>query len=479
MGCKPAPVYNPEALEACVFKKVPDVYVIVFGLTLAAAVATWFVPGGSFEREHVDRHGISAEVVVPGSYSPAPSHPQALQVFTAPIEGALRLAEIIFFIFMVGGSFYIFNETQAITAAIHRLVKLLKGREFLVIPTVMTVFSLFGATFGMCEEAIPFVLIFVPLALALGYDSLVGVSLTFLAAGVGFAGAFLNPFTLQIAQGIAGIQPVSGWQYRLVVWVIATGATITWVMIYAAKIKADPKSSSMYEFDQARRDELSASQGDVIELTPRLAACLAILFGGIVLMVVGVVVFKWYIVELTGLFLAMGLAAGIVSGMEANTIAKSFVKGCREMAGVALIVGFAGGIIEILEAGNIMDTILFGMSSVTAQLPGVVTAQVMYVMQLAVNFFIPSGSTQAALVMPIMAPLAELSGITSQTAVLAYQLGDGFSNMIIPTSGVTLGTLAMAKIPYEKWFRWNLPMQGMFVLMSMLFLVWPVLTHWK
>jgi len=133
----------------------------------------------------------------------------------------------------------------------------------------------------------------------------------------------------------------------------------------------------------------------------------------------------------------------------------------------------------ILEAGNIMDTILWAMSSVTSQLPGVVTAQVMYVMQLMVNFFIPSGSTQAALVMPIMAPLAELSGITPQTAVLAYQLGDGFTNMIIPTSGVTVGTLAMAKIPYEKWFRWNLPMQGMFILMSLLFLVWPVLSHWQ
>ena len=461
------------------FKKVPDVFVIVFGLTLVAAVATWFVPGGSFDREHVERHGISADVVVPGSYSPEPSNPQVLEVFTAPINGALRLAEIIFFIFMVGGSFYVLNETQAIAAAIHRLVKVLKGREFLVIPTVMTVFSLFGATFGMCEEAIPFVLIFVPLALALGYDSLVGVSLSFLAAGVGFAGAFLNPFTVQIAQGIAGIQPVSGWQYRLVVWFVATGATITWVMIYAARVKADPTRSSMYELDQIRRAELSEAQGDVVELTPRRAACLGILLAGIIFMIIGVVVFKWYIIELTGLFLAMGLAAGIVSGMEANTIAKTFVTGCRDIAGAALIVGFAGGIIEILEAGNIMDTVLFAMSSVTSQLPGVVTAQVMYAMQLAVNFFIPSGSTQAALVMPIMAPLAELSGITSQTAVLAYQLGDGFSNMIIPTSGITVGTLAMAKIPYEKWFRWNLPMQGMFVLMSLLFLVWPVLAHWQ
>ena len=461
------------------FKRVPDVYVIVSSLILVASVATWFVPGGAFDREVVERGGVDAEIVVPGSFHFEDSRPQVLEVFTAPINGAMRLANIIFFIFMVGGSFYVLNETQAIAGGIHHLVKALKGREFLVIPTVMTVFSLFGATFGMCEEAIPFVLIFVPLALALGYDSIVGVSLTFLAAGVGFAGAFLNPFTVQIAQGIAGIQPVSGWGYRLVVWCVATGATITWVMVYAARVKADPARSTMYELDSIRRQEVLAQQQAATELTPRRAICLAILLGGVVMMIIGVLVFKWYIIELTGLFLAMGLTAGLVSGMSANLLAKTFVSGCKDIAGAALIVGFAGGIVVILEAGNIMDTILWAMSSVTSQLPGVVTAQVMYVMQLMVNFFIPSGSTQAALVMPIMAPLAELSGITPQTAVLAYQLGDGFTNMIIPTSGVTVGTLAMAKIPYEKWFRWNLPMQGMFILMSLLFLVWPVLSHWQ
>ena len=471
--------YNPAHWRGRVFKKVPDVYVIVCSLILLAGVATWIVPGGAFEREVVDRGGISAEVVVPGSFEFENSHPQVFEVFTAPINGALRLAKIIFFIFMVGGSFYVLNETQAIAAGIHNLVRALKGREYLVIPTVMTVFSLFGATFGMCEEAIPFVLVFVPLALALGYDSIVGVSLTFLAAGVGFAGAFLNPFTVQIAQGIAGIQPVSGWGYRLVVWVIATSAVIVWVMVYAARVRADPTRSPMYELDAIRRREVLEQQQAVTSMTPRRAICLGILLAGVVVMIVGVVIFKWYIIELAGLFLGMGLTAGLVSGMSGNELAKAFVAGCRDIAGAALIVGFAGGIVEILEAGNIMDTILWAMSSVTSHLPGVVTAQVMYLMQLVVNFFIPSGSTQAALVMPIMAPLAHLSGITPQTAILAYQFGDGFSNMIIPTSGVTVGTLAMAKIPYEKWFRWNLPMQGMFVLMSLSLLVWPVLVHWQ
>ena len=175
----------------------------------------------------------------------------------------------------------------------------------------------------------------------------------------------------------------------------------------------------------------------------------------------------------------MGVLAGIIAGMGPNQLAKSFLEGCKDIAGAALIVGFAGGILHILESGNIMDTILHGMATVTSQLPGVVSAWVMYGVQLVLNFFIPSGSTKAALTMPLMGPLADLSGITRQTAVLAYQFGDGFTNMIIPTSGVTVGTLALAKIPFEKWFRWNLPMQVMFIAMSLIFLVWPVLTGWS
>lgn len=460
-------------------KKVPDVFVIVFALIVLAAALTWVLPGGSYDRREVEVDGGTRQVVDPDSFRFQPSDPQVLEIFTAPIDGFLRLGEIIVFIFLVGGSFSILNETGAIAAGIHQLVRLLEGREFLVIPIVMTFFSFFGAAFGMCEEAIPFVLIFVPLALALGYDSIVGVSLTFLAAGVGFAGAFVNPFTLQIAQGLAGVPPLSGMAYRILVWVVATVATIAWVMVYAARVKRDPRSSAMYELDRAHRAELEARQATLARFTWRHGASLGILAAVIVAMIWGAAVKGWFIVEIGGLFFAMGILTGVVSGMDPNRLSKAFIEGCRDMAGAALIVGFAGGILEILEAGRVMDTILHGLGSVTARLPGVVSAWAMYGVQLVVNFFIPSGSTKAALTMPLMGPLADLSGITRQTAVLAYQFGDGFTNMIIPTSGVTVGTLAMARIPFEKWFRWNLPMQGMFILMSLAFLVWPVLTGWQ
>lgn len=460
-------------------KRIPDVFVIVFFLVLLAAVATWVLPGGHYERRQEEVGGSVREVAIPGSFEVQPSRPQTVQVFTAPIKGFLRLGDIIAFIFLVGGSFYILNETGAIAAGIRQLVVKLKGREYLVIPIVMTFFSFFGAAFGMCEEAMPFVLIFVPLALALGYDSIVGVCLSFLAAGVGFAGAFINPFTLQIAQGLAGVPLLSGMVYRVIIWVLMTAVVIAWVMVYAACVKADPRRSPMYELDEERRKELSQAQQAHSSFSWRDGACLAILFLGIAGMIVGVVQFHWYIVELAGLFFGMGVAAGVAAGMSPDRIARAFVAGCKDIAGAALIVGFAGGILVILENGNVMDTLLHAMASVTGKLPSVLAAHVMYLVQMGVNLFIPSGSTKAALTMPLMAPLADLSGITRQTAVLAYQFGDGFTNMIIPTSGVTVGTLAMAKIPFDRWARWHWPMQVAFFAASLIFLAYAAVSGWQ
>lgn len=468
-----------SASEKDPMKKIPDVFVIVFSLVLLAAAATWVLPGGQYERRQEKVGETTRELVVPGSFHTIPSVPQSIEVFTAPVRGFLKLVEIIAFIFLVGGAFAVFNETGAIAAGIGKLVVVLEGKEFLVIPIVMGFFSLFGAVFGMCEEAIPFVLIFVPLAIALGYDSLVGVCLSFVAAGVGFAGAFINPFTLQIAQGVAGIPLLSGMGYRVVVWLAATVVTIAWVMVYGARVRRDPTRSPMYELDRARREEILAQQKEQGPFTLRHAAVLFVLALGVAGMVLGVVLLEWYIIELAGLFLAMGLVAGLVSGMKPSPIARAFVAGAKDIAGAALVVAFAGGILVILQDGKVLDTILHGAASVLGRLPSLLAAYAMYVTQAVINFFIPSGSTKAALTMPIMAPLADLSGLTRQTAVLAYQLGDGFNNLIIPTSGVTVATLGLARIPYAIWVRWHWPMQVMFFVFGLAALVWPVWTHWE
>ncbi|HUK13853.1 MAG TPA: Na+/H+ antiporter NhaC family protein [Thermoanaerobaculaceae bacterium] len=460
-------------------RKSPDVFVIAFALILLAAAATWLLPGGAYTRQQEKVGDATREIVVPGTYHVEPSRPQLAAVFLAPMRGFLRMGAIIGLIFIVGGAFNILNDTGAIAAGIHELVKLLGGRSYLIIPIVMTVFSFFGGAYGMCEEAMPFALIFVPMAIALGYDSLVGICLSFVGAGVGFSAGFLNPFTVQISQGIAGVPLGSGIRYRLLVWVAATVVAIVWVMVYAARVKADPKRSIMYDLDQARRAELEKADGERPAFTWRHGICLVILAGTVVGLIVGSTVLKWYMVEFGGLFFAMGVLSGLAAGIGPSRLAKSFIAGAKDIAGAALIVAFAGGIVVILEDGHILDTILYGMASVTSHFGGVVAAQAMYVLQLILNFFIPSGSTKAVLTMPLLAPLADLSGITRQTLVLAYQLGAGFTSMIIPTSGVTVGTLALAKIPYERWVRWHWPLQAVFVVVSLLALVWPALTRWS
>ena len=460
-------------------RKSPDVFVIAFTLILLAAVATWVLPGGSYTRQKQVVNGTEREIVVPGTYKVEPSKPQVSAILLAPMLGFLRMGSIIGLIFVVGGAFNILNDTGAIAAGIHQLVRLLGKRSYLIIPIVMTVFSFFGGAYGMAEEAIPFALIFVPLALALGYDSIVGICLSFVAAGVGFSAGFLNPFTVQISQGIAGVPLGSGIKYRLLVWVLATAVAIAWVMVYAARVKADPTRSPMYDLDRQRREDLAGAQAEQPAFTWRHGLCLLVLAATVGGLIVGSTVYSWYMVEFAGLFFGMGLLSGIAAGIGPNKLAKSFIAGAKDIASAALIVAFAGGIVVILENGHILDTILYGMASVTSHFGGILAAQSMYVLQMILNFFIPSGSTKAVLTMPLLAPLADLSGITRQTLVLAYQLGAGFNSMILPTSAVTVGTLALAKIPYERWVKWNWPLQVAFFVFSLAILVWPALTAWN
>lgn len=460
-------------------RKPPHVYVIVFSLALVTAAATFLLPGGEYQRVRVTVDGGQREVVDPASFRHVPAVPQSWQVFTAPIVGFGKLWQIIVFIFIVGGAFAILNETQSLTAAIAVLVRKLGSQEFLVIPVIMSLFAFFGAAFGMCEEAIPFVLIFVPLSLALGYDSIVGLSLSFLAAGVGFAAAFLNPFTLQIAQGIAGVPLLSGMGFRIIVFVVAVAITVTWVMVYAARIRKEPQKSPTFEIDAPRRQKLSLQLEQHPALTRAQKVVLVLLFVTIGLTIWGAVTRGWFIVELGSLFFAMGIAAGLVAGFSPNRVAEVFLQGAKDMTGAALVVGFAGGILAILEQSRTLDTILHAMASLTGTMHPVFAAWTMYAVQFLLNIAIPSGSTKAALTMPLMAPLADLSGISRQVAVLAYQFGDGFTNMIVPTSGVTVATLELAGVPYSRWFRWLLPLQLAFVAFSLLFLAIAVMLGWQ
>lgn len=461
-------------------KKFPDTLVIIFSFMILFIILTWIVPAGEFDRELVN----GKNVIIPNTYHKVEQSPKLIELFIMPIKGFVSAAEIIGFILIVGGVFTIINYTGAINAVLFKIIKASKTNPTLkkmVIPIIMFFFSLGGATFGMAEETLVFIMITIPLSISLGYDAIVGISVAFVGAAVGFAGAFFNPFTIGIAQGIAEIQIFSGWEYRIFVWLIFTLAGILYVSYYARKVEKDPIKSLVGDIEYD--DKVMNLEEQDLQLNGRRIMILCLFGFAILLLILGVqqepLVFdwlsKWYIEEISALFLALGIASGLIYGIGPSKMVSYFGEGAREMAMPALIVGFAKSIILIGEEGRIIDTILFSVSNLGENLPNYVSVQIMFFMQTGINFFVPSGSGQAALTMPLMAPLSDILGISRQTAVLAYQFGDGITNMIIPTSAVLMGVLQIAKIPYDKWFKFILPLVVILSIIAMILLMIPVL----
>ena len=440
-------------------KRIPHTFTIVFALIVLAALLTWVVPAGEFLRHQVG----GREVVVSDSFHFVDRAPQTWQVFSALFNGFVDKADIIVFILMVGGAFWIVNNSHAIDVGVmaflrrvqrlsrYRLISKL-GVDNIIITLVMLLFSLFGAVFGMSEETLAFVVVFVPLAISMGYDSIVGVCMCYVAAHVGFAGAMLNPFTIGIAQGIADLPLFSGLEYRVFCWLVLTVLGIAFVLWYARRVKASPERSPVYKLDDYWRSRVQSTEQQ--SLTIRQALILGVFFLTIVALVVGVLAWNWYIAEISALFFAMGIVAGIIDRQGADDIAKLFLAGCRDILSAALVVGLASGIIFILRDGRVIDTLLYGLTRSLAQTGEVASLGVMYLFQTLLNLVMPSGSAKAALTMPIMAQFADLIDVSRQTTVLAFQFGDGFTNMLTPTSGVLIGVLGIARIPYGTWLRW-------------------------
>lgn len=463
--------------------KAPETTLIIFSIIILAGILTWIIPAGAFETTEIQVEGVGMrEVVVPGSYAEITrddvswgariQHTLGM-ILKAPILGFVDpdAAPIIAFVLLVGGAFAVLQKTGAIDASLRNLVRASQQSrtlEVLLIPIFMVLFSLGGAIFGMAEETIPFVLIFVPLSLALGYDSIVGTAIPFVGSGAGFAAAYLNPFTVGVAQGIAGVPLFSGVPFRLVLWVITTSLAVGFVMWHARRVKQDPTRSPTYEMDQQKRADGMHLDTDDVEFTGRQRSVLWVFFGGLIILVFGVLVYQWYIVEIAALFVAMGLVMGAVGGLGSNGTARAFMDGAKDLVATALIIGLARGILVVMQDGQIIDTILYSLSSALEGLGSTVAAMAMFGTQTLINFFVPSGSGQAALTMPLMAPLADLLGVTRQTAVLAFQMGDGFTNLIIPTSAVLMGALSLSGVPWTKWAKWILPLQVVLFLLGLI-----------
>jgi len=521
-------------------KKVPHTYTIVFSIILLCAVLTWIIPGGEYARETIKVNGVERTVIQNDSFHTVAKSPQTWEVFSALFNGFEKQAGIIAFILIIGGAFWIMNNSRAIDVGILSFLHftrriehtpLLKriGVNNIVMTLIMLLFSSFGAIFGMSEETLAFIVIIIPLAISMGYDSLTGVCLVYVAAHVGFAGAILNPFTIGIAQGLSALPLFSGFEYRIICWLILNVVLITFVLRYAAKVKACPSASLVYEIDNRYwRNEATQTQASITYSTPRSAwvvylfllvgltlfsvhyptttlslgsdaSCilpavpvlsalftllgfatlrksyhffiLNLLAFTIIFLIVGVMGYGWYLPEISGLFLAMGIFSGFAAGKNADEIVRLFLEGVKDILSAAFIVGLAGGIIIILQEGHIIDPILHALASLMQEVSRIMALGIMYLIQTLINLIIPSGSAKAALTMPIMAPFSDVIGLSRQATVMAFQFGDGFTNMITPTSGILIGALGIARIPYDKWLKFFWRFLLLLVLLGFLLLI--------
>ncbi|ULG73546.1 YfcC family protein [Macrococcus brunensis] len=431
--------------------KMPHTYALLLFLVAFACVMTYIIPAGIYDREDVD----GRKQVINDSYHHVAQQPVSpIEIFRAVPTGLVEAAEIVFYIFLVGGAFGIIHRTGAINAGVGAMMKKVGKKGNMLIPVTMIVFSILGFSIGLSEEAIVFVPIGILLAKALGYDAMVGTAMIILGSGIGFLGGMINPFTVGIAQKIAEIPLFSGIIFRTIVYLIVLLTGILYVLNYAKKVKKDKKHSLIAADMRAANDARFEEQIKGIDsFTMRHALILLCLAIAVIINVYGIFKFDWFLMQMSANFLIMGIIAGLIGGLGLNGTFDALIEGMKDILYGAIIVGFARAIVLVLESGKIIDTIVHHMTAVIDHLPAAFSVIAMFVTQLFLNFFIPSGSGQAMTTMPIMVPVSDLLGINRQLAVLAFQYGDAISNNIIPTSASLMGALAVARIPYTTWIK--------------------------
>ena len=450
--------------------RTPHTFVILACIMILATIATYFVPAGEFERY---QNAAGETLVLAGSYHQVEAHPESFLALPGTVyRGITDAASTVTFILMIGGAFEIITSTGAIAALCHKLSRMFVNRKYLVIPVFLILFSIFGFTMGMSAEVMIFVPFGIALALSLGLDKVTGVAMIAMGAATGFTAGLLNPFNVGIAQGIAELHMFSGIGYRAFILAVLLAVDTVYIVRYAKMVQLHPEKSVIY--GEAEETEYQFNEEDA-NLTNRKLIILLIMAAGFTVLIYGLSVWGWYFEEMSALFLAMGIACGFANGYGPNKIASVFGDGAKNIVVGALIVGMARSINIILEDAAVIDTIVFYISEIVGFMPHALQAMSMFIAQSLVNCLITSGSGQAVVMMPIMVPIADLIGISRQTAVLAFQLGDGFSNSILPTSSALMGYLGVSKIPYTKWLKFMLPLFWIWTLCGCLFMVGAVL----
>ena len=471
-----APTTRPETRHRF---EMPHIYVILFVSTAIAAILTHFVPAGLYDRIP----GPSGRTTIdPDSFRVIDSNPLGLVDFMLAIPKGLREASmVVFFTFIIGGMFMVIRRTGVIEVAVDKLTRRFAERSILVIPVLMIVFATIATLIGTQELALVYVPVILPLMIALRFDSITAVAVALCATTAGFTSGVLNPINTGLGQQLAGLPVYSGLNLRAALFAAITLAGIAYVMRYALKVRNSPETGLMHadpkEIEKHRLYLHAADEGALsFTSRQRWAGITALAFFGV--LVWGVLNRGWFMMEMSGLFVVMGVVVGLVAGLRTSEICEGFNEGFRDVLVGAMICGIARAVAVMLEQGQIMDTMVHTLGELVSEVPSMFSAIGMFIAQLGFNFVIPSGSGQALVTMPIMAPLSDLIGVTRQTSVLAYQLGDGLSNILYPTSGYFMATLALAGVGWDRWVRFFVPLFGIWIAIATGFLIFAQATQW-
>ncbi|MEG2928346.1 MAG: YfcC family protein [Oscillospiraceae bacterium] len=468
--------------------KMPNAFVTLFLIIAVVAALTWIVPAGQYE--YVDPDASRLEPIA-GTYSQAEQNPQGVwEVIMAPVTGFYEAADIMLFLLIIGGFLGIVMHTGAIDAGIGAVVKKLNGKDHIMIPILMIIFGLGGTIFGMGEETVAFYLLIIPVFIAAGYDALCGMATIFLGTGIGYMASTTNPFSTGIASGFAGISVGDGMGTRVLLFVLLETAGIIYIMRYAKKVKADPTKSLIYDMKQANEEYFKTTNGaTVVEFTKQRKIILSIFAVSFLIMVIGVIpwaskfnimIFEnannfilglpvigkilghivplgdWWFGEMGLVFMFAAIIIGKIAKLSQDDFIEIFMKGAQDLLSVSLIIGISRGITTVMSAGGMTATVLHWGEVTLSNLGPVAFANLSYLFYLPLSFLVPSTSGLATLSMPIFAPLAEFVGVSKDVIVTAFATSAGLMNLITPTSGILMGSLALSRIPYNKFMKFTL-----------------------
>ncbi|MGB6129152.1 MAG: YfcC family protein [Psychrilyobacter sp.] len=448
--------------------KMPHTYVILSGLLILVSMLTHIIPSGHYDR--VKDLATGKMVVVPGSFIFAPGKtPGFFDLFLNLQRGYVDAADIMFLIIFAYGFVYMLIKNGTLDAFLGALIKVMGDKIHWLIPISMLTFGLLSSTMGIYEEVYGLIPVFIGISLALGYDIVVGGSIVFIGVVTGFAASTLNPFSIGIAQGISGVPMFSGITYRIVIFIICEIVSISYVMWYAHKIKKDPTKSVVYGLELETLHMKDISELKNMKVTHRQKLCLFLFILTIASLLVGTTKWGWYINEIASMFLMMMIIVGLVGGYTPTQIAKTFIESTKTMVPSMFVVGFTRGILFIMKDAMISDAIVFYLVRFLEGQGKIFAAMGMLGLQNIIHIFITGSSSQATITMPIMAPTAELIGLSKQTAVLAYQFGNGFSNMFWPTAcALECGLMG---VPLNKWYKFVAPLFGITVILQIIFMI--------